>query len=459
MKRLVVLFAFFTLFSSQTIAQNYGLDNADPALFTKFKIPDTDLHSLWFNTNFNYLFNKMESLPQVGANSDNTSSGITYSLSPQYYLLKESESRYLSINATANGNYSSSRNSSEGPSPYSLNQYTKDYNGELKISANEVYRDYWQDDAAFYSVGSNASLDIYGNHDDMPVSDSTRRDLYTDTKSQIYGISFGIGWGKMRNVTPVVSAIRFQQRLKQLNLLNKDLSESTIEDLAQQFYREGYFSDVHVRPDKFFWQDVQKTLSRDGVSLAGLNQYADSYIREVPNELRFMRNEGIVGGIDIIMSYTNSYGRNAYPYGTEEQFLAQGNAYLQYSHQLDLNSQFNFNISLSGGPNLSRNPQLRQAYAVNADAGYDYELTDRLVFSLDEALKLAFNNSTNSNRNLQNAVNAAATYFVEDNISLTASYSWNYSDYEAYSYWGNITNVSHVVVALTYYVDRGLMLN
>jgi hypothetical protein len=50
-------------------------------------------------------------------------------------------------------------------------------------------------------------------------------------------------------------------------MLNNDLSEKTIEDLAQQFYKHSYYSTVHERPDKYFWQDIEKTLSNDGIIL------------------------------------------------------------------------------------------------------------------------------------------------------------------------------------------------
>ena len=103
----------------------------------------------------------------------------------------------------------------------------------------------------------------------------------------------------MRNVTPVASAIRFQERLKQVNMLNSDLSDNTIEDLAQQFYKQPYYSIVHERPDKYFWQDVEKTLPNDGVSLKDLNMYADAYLRESVNEVRFFRNEGFMAGVNL----------------------------------------------------------------------------------------------------------------------------------------------------------------
>ncbi len=270
-------------------------------------------------------------------------------------------------------------------------------------------------------------------------------------------ITFGIGVGKMRNVTAVVSAIRFQQRLKQLNLLNGDLSESAIENLAQQFYREGYYGDVHVRPDKFFWQDVQNTLSRDGVSLAGLNQYADSYLREIPNELRFNRYEGCVAGVNLQLEYFNSFSRGI-PASRIEPFFTLANAYLQYSHQLNLNSQLSFGINLAGGPNIAGDSQIRQRYLAVASIGYNYELTDRIVVLTSDVFNSELQNMGPKSKNLSNALGVTVNYFVEDNISLSTSYSFlylygNYSLYEPTSV--NIINA--INLGVTYYIDRGFI--
>jgi|WetSurMetagenome_2_1015567.scaffolds.fasta_scaffold401829_1 hypothetical protein len=53
MKHSISLFAIL-LISIQVLAQNYGLDNADPTLFTKYKIPETNLSTLYFNTQMNF---------------------------------------------------------------------------------------------------------------------------------------------------------------------------------------------------------------------------------------------------------------------------------------------------------------------------------------------------------------------------------------------------------------------
>jgi len=462
MKQSVVLFVFVALCAFDASAQTYGLDNTDPSVFSKFRIPETDLRSLWANTAVNFDTYKSSSLATIGPNNNYMTTFVNSSLSPQYYLLKESDDRYLSFTADVDGIYRYSSTQSEGPG-VAVNNFNKISSDALGLSATETYRDYMTGSNLFYSIGSNLQADFSDEYNDSRTSDSTRQTLYEGTKSQTYGFSLGIGWGKMRDVTSVVSAIRFQERLKQLNLLNSDLSEPVIEDLAQEFYRQGYYSRVHVRPDKSFWQDVEKTLSGDAVSLNGLNQYADSYLREIPNELRFSRNEGIVFGINLQMSYSNNY-YSAYYAGIAgpsitEQLMTLGSVYVNFSHQMDLNSQVNFNFMLNGGPNLIKHPQVKQQYEMRAGAAYNYELTDRIVVSASDAFDVIFQNVGDQGKNLTNSITIEMNYFVEDNISLNSSYNLYYSDQKAVVNMlsHTLTAENSVSVGFTYYVDRGIL--
>jgi hypothetical protein len=309
----------------------------------------------------------------------------------------------------------------------------------------------------FYSMESGISVQLNESVREQRATNINYQ--YRGQKQQSYTVSLGIGWGKMRNVTAIVSALRFQERLKQLNLITGDLGEETVQALAEQFYRHGYYWQVHVRPDKFFWQEVGKTLAKEGVSLDGINQYANSYLRETPGELRFQRNEGAVGGVGLQFVYTNHYNSNASP-KISEQFLVLANAYIHYSHQLNLSSQAVFSASVSGGPNVIQSPTVRQYYAATARLGYSYELTDRLVTTVDNRFTLSFVNAHQQERYLTNTLGATVHYFVEDQLSLTGSYFWNFSDTKNSVPSGREERINNnVQIGLTYYIWRGFIQN
>ena len=452
MKKLILFVFLFSLASADYLkAQSYGLDNTDPIVFTKFRVPDTDLKSLWLNSGLNFYSNK-----QAYYLSSNYNSDFNYYLMPRFYLLQESDERLMNFNASLAGEYSHtySESFSQGDLYTSTNSQNT-YNESLLLDF--TLNNYLKAGDIFYSIGSTINVSMMDSKREQGYGVTTSS--YYGSKLQNYIISLGAGIGKLRNVTPVVSAVRFQERLKQLNLLNTNLSESTIENLAQQFYRQDYYNLVHDRPDKFFWQSIEKTLADDGISLSGLNMYADSYLKETVNEVRFIRQEGMIAGVEAQFNYGNYYNSSAPNKIVSEEFYAMGSAYIFYSHQMDLNSQINFSISTSGGPNVINNPVIRQQYSLQASARYSYELTDRLVTTISDSYELNFWNAANQQRGWQNQVNINATYFIEDYLSVNGSYNWSYLDSRYFSTPNyNTGNQHNFNIGFAYYFERGLLI-
>ncbi|MDR3610100.1 MAG: hypothetical protein P4L27_06025 [Ignavibacteriaceae bacterium] len=460
MKWSIILFTLILFILIDNVnAQKYGLGNTDPSVFTKFRIPETDLSTIWFNTNlylYSYKNNYSYLEPDIPSTGSSFNSSLRYNLNPNYYLLKESENNYLSVRGSLSGSYY--QEYSEDYSSTDKQKYTshyKDYGTNINLSFTD--NNYICPNDIFYSLGSNIQVTMEENKSES--YGSVTNNTFNGSKGQNYSFSVGMGIGKRRNVTPVVSAIRFQERLKQVNMLNGDLSEKTIEDLAQQFYKQSYYSTVHERPDKYFWQDIEKTLSNDGVTLKDLNMYADAYLRESVNEVRFQRGEVFIGGFNFRGQYQNNYyvsegnGSNI-----DEQFFTLGEAYFTYSHQLNLNSQLNLGVTLNGGPNIIKYAVERQQYLLLANAGYNYELTDRLVASFNNTFSLEFLNYEKEEKFLSNALSFSMRYFIEDNLSLNANYNWSY-DVNKRNFYQNNTNNDHSInIGFTYYFEKGFLL-
>ena len=310
----------------------------------------------------------------------------------------------------------------------------------------------------FYALGSIINVRMEENKNEPSGSIATQN--YNGSKTQNYSFSLGMGIGKRRNVTPVVSAIRFQERLKQVNMLNGDLSEKSIEDLAQQFYKQSYYSFVHERPDKYFWEDVEKTISNDGITLKDLNMYADAYLRESVNEVRYLRSEMLIAGVNARGEYQNNYyASTGHKYSLNEQFFTLGEAYINFSHQLNLNSQLSFGMALSGGPNILKTRFERNKYSLSGKIGYDYELTDRIVTSLNNEFQLEFVNADKQYRTPRNIFEFSLKYFIEDNLSFNDNYKWNYM-VNFIDYAGEYTNNNHTInVGFAYYFEKGFIFN
>ena len=455
MKHSIFLLVVLTIISAQTAAQNYGLDNVDPALFSKYRIPETDLSSLWFNTNLRFSSNKSINNPSSNSYysySNSLSTSFNSSLSPQYFLLKESDDRVLTFNINVVGIYDNNYSKYNYPTN-SFDNFNKSVNSQLNLAVDGNLKNYLTSSNVFYSFSSDLQLNISDQKNGS--SDQYYSSSYTGTKTQSYKLAVGAGWGRLRNVTPVVSAIRFQERLKQINLLNNDLNEKTIEDLAELFSKMAYYSDVYDRSAKYFWQEVDRVLATDGVSLSGLNQYGSSYIREVPNELRFLRYEGFTTGLNLQLSYFKTFSSNN-PSPQNEQIFTLGNAYLNFSHQLNLNSQISFDLSLSGGPNIAMHPTTKQQYLINTDIGYNYELTDRIVTSVKNTFSLSFLNAQGQTKNLTNKLQLSLNYFVEDKMLLNTTYELSYMD-TRYPYLTNSVVHNYISVGFSYYIERGFL--
>ncbi len=458
MKLKLSLFIFIIfIFLVKVNAQNYGLDNANPQLFSKYRIPDTKLNLYSLGSGLSFNTNKYNEVNSTDLNNYYHSS-FSFNINPRYYILQETDKSYLKINALFSGGYGhyfskNQSSSSEFINTNKRNQYSVNINSSFDLN------NYLNRSSFYYSIGSDILVNITDTKQNNS-NNGTSYDIYQSNKSQSYNFNFGFGLGKIRDVTPVVSAIRFQERLKQLNLLNTNLSDKTIEDIAQQFSRHVYYGQVYDRPEKYFWDGIDKTLQNDGVSLQGLNLYADSYLKETLNEIRFLRQEGFWMGINAEVNYQNYYSNQSLNgYTLDEELFALANFYAEYSHQLNLKSQLNFKFSISGGPDVLNNPSIRQKYLMSADVGYHYELTDRLLISSTEQFDLTFYNSTIQGKNLSNQLSIGINYFIEDNLTLNANYSWYYSVYKnsIYSDQQMNTNSHNLNIGFTYYFSKALI--
>jgi hypothetical protein len=453
MKKLIYLLIMLTLMVSTNFAQNYGIGNTNPAVFTKYRIPETILSVTQLNSNLSYSStNNTQSDLGTGyyPSRANFNSNLNYELTPKYQYLNERDDQKITFTAKLDGiyNYYGQKNS---------NDIYESYNKRININfeASSEYNKYFGQDNLFFNLASSAYVtidELYSNPYNSTV------EVYSSNKVQNYTLRLGFGWGKIRNVTPVVSAIRFQERLKQLNLINNDLSGNAINDLAQQFSKEDYYGLVHDRPGKYFWQDVEDVLVKHNLSSNSLNEYSRQFLQETPYEIRFLRKEGIEAMLDLRFEYDNIY--------TSETSLISENlspqlyGFLEFDHQLNLNSQLRAYVSLSGGPNLSEHSLTNQTYDCLLSINYDYELTNRFVMSIGNSLSQVFTNRKHALPQIKSLVynlSVSCDYFIEDQISLTTRYTFNYNgtNYQYVKTSGVNNNLS---IGITYFIDRGFIL-
>lgn len=452
MKKVIYTFSLLIALAVYTNAQTVGLGNTDPSVFSNYKLPDVGYHSLWLGSEL--AFFSSNRISKNDSNPNRYQYRGNFSFSPNYSYLRQTDESQLDVMCGAYGGYTNEFDVNEGNSFLRADR-TKRLRYDLNIVSITNYYNHFENSQYYYSLGTFAVVNI---------DENKYKDVYeSGSKHQIYNFFGGIGWGKMRVVTSVVSAIRLQERLKQINILDRDLSQPTIEKVAKEFSNAGYLSSVYNRSDKYLWDNVENALASDGILLTGLNQYGSSYIREIPSEMRFERYEGLRVGIKFGLQYFNYFWKSRYTsYNSNnrslsESFFIKAYPYLEYSHQLDLYSQISFNGSLSMGPSINKNTDVKQTYALTYDIGYTRELTDRFVLSAKHSMWLEYRNKQEKERGISTSLNISGNYFLEDNVAITASYNIWYSDPNNSKEYRTIDLQNDLRIGVTYYFDRGII--
>lgn len=133
-------------------------------------------------------------------------------------------------------------------------------------------------------VRGNASL--YGRYDDYRSHvPGYRFARFQRTAYASAGV--GVGVGRIRNVTPLLQALRMSERLAATG--RAPLGTEAVEEVAAALARAGGYDAVFDRPERRFWADVLKPLVGDGAPLTPFEVF---YLRDARVEALGNRLEG-----------------------------------------------------------------------------------------------------------------------------------------------------------------------
>ena len=252
----------------------------------------------------------------------------------------------------------------------------------------------------------------------------------------------GLGYGRVRDAGPVYAVFVMEQRLRDLGVLTRDLKPETRQRLAQVLVAAEDHEVIRDRPDKYFWQDVERVLREDGaLSPEGLDAYSAHLLAEPSNT----RTE------DIRYRYTNSISRQCGWFAgvlvqgahshritrqfqrTREQSAYQGVYSLDSSYSMSAREEF-FNDDVSVGSQIEYHRPLGMAWQLDA--------ISYAMFPQDKDLHKAFNSS--------NAV--YATWMIADRWLANGTFKYfrtiqETSPHEGeisqhYNYWGTYWGAS-----------------
>ncbi len=187
---------------------------------------------------------------------------------------RESEPRNWSVSAGEEGDWSWQRVGTTAG-----RGYQSTFTEELDLSGS--IRDYARGDT--YLLGS---ADIRGRYQEDRSHQGSGGSVYLQ-RSLSTSVGMGAGYGRVRDVTPLLQAQRLSERLRALG--REPLSREDVLRLAGVFARIGGYQRVFDRPDRQLWRDVLEPLLGRGEPLS---PYEVLYLRDVLQENLGSREEG-----------------------------------------------------------------------------------------------------------------------------------------------------------------------
>ncbi|HKJ68435.1 MAG TPA: hypothetical protein VKA68_10805 [bacterium] len=204
-------------------------------------------------------------------------------LNPVYDRYFESEKDIVSIYLTTDFRTEYDRSSVVPDTP------------EREMNVNYTLSGSWNHYLLIPRFFLEVSGNFYGGYTRTKIEDITQ------SRSNVASPSLGIGVGRIRNVTPAIRALRFNERLRSLSR-ELNLSATEIREVAHIIATFRGYNSVFDRPDKYFWQDFYSQIS----SLEGaLSAFDYFYLNDTFLENLGQRLEGWDARLKL--DYSNRY--------------------------------------------------------------------------------------------------------------------------------------------------------
>ncbi|MFZ5433885.1 MAG: hypothetical protein ACOZB3_08945, partial [Calditrichota bacterium] len=255
-------------------------------------------------------------------------------------------------------------------------------------------------------------------------------------------VSIGLGYGRVRDATPVYSVYVLEHRLRELGVLTRELKPETRERLAQMLVAAADQRTIHDRPDKYYWQDIERILREDGgLRIEGLDAYSLYRIAESSNSplarsnISLRRDCGWFAGIAVTANHWDTIQRTF----QRRRDFHTGSGQNSVTEQSERRAEFGGPVEI--GPQAEYHRPLGIAWQLDA--------TGKVLFPIEDAPQAI--NATETLR---------ITWMVADRWLAAGSASYNRIIRDAYSGTFSerqISNLWHTTLTgnLSYYVtDR-----
>jgi hypothetical protein len=223
----------------------------------------------------------------------------------------------------------------------------------------------------------------------------------------------GFGKGKVRDITPVIRALRFKKRYNSLGKSN--LTDQEIENLAEVMATYSGYSYVYDRSSKKFWNAAFNTLGNKMVEMDG---YETFFVTEALSEQVGSRLEG--SDVNFNIQYTRVEENNdgkyydyVYSYaGPVLQARVYSNLSTRYQISFDLEASYLFGIS-------DLKP-FENVFLSVLNHSQLFTITDRLIYTFNGYLTTQnYNYEVGDNKGFIVEIFNDFSYYLEDNLTLS----------------------------------------
>ncbi|MBP7460624.1 MAG: hypothetical protein KBA26_05000 [Candidatus Delongbacteria bacterium] len=418
----VLILSWIAFVNADQISSIGFRDNKKLEELLKFRLPDWGYSSWSIDLSGDGHFtDQNDKNDQSGFEDDVSSSSNYIGLNPGYRYYRESDDRVFSamINLRIF---------------FDIMKERQDANGE-KVqdgkSIDQSYNAYYRAEYSKY-ISDRQYLNFYlyqrGSYSDREHKESNT----TIYKQYQFGVNnsirLGYGFGRLRNVTPILNSMRFAERFQALGY-DHSFSSDELQTMAMQFAKYSGYQSVHFRGSKYFWDDLFKGIP----AIPQLKPFDYFYLADVLSEPLLNRFEGWKAEAGIQYSQYKI---------SDDYNDREAGAYVraEWSKNLDLEHQLSFDFNgVYSFLNKSKNEDfldIKNSMMLDLHGAYLWVLSDRIVWNNGfyisyQQLKINTVEAGDfTEKQLRIDPGTTLTYYIEDRLNLSAMVQYNYSNYE-----------------------------
>lgn len=446
---LSIVFIVITVQSanSQTSIGFKNPENTKPLL--DYRLPTWGYRTLTFDFSFSGSRDYQEF--NNGLQKSNKSMSLALHFNPAYVFYYESEKNISNINIRISG----SNNHINEKNDYKNRTHEYKYDYMIAIYSASFQTKHYITNQSFFSISGESSGD-YRERDSETINsgnDIQNTSEWSGYLNRNYNsdVKMGFGFGRVRNVAPVIRALRLNERLAAVEK-DRTINADEVQEIARTIAKNSGYQSVYQRESKYFWNDVFKPIAK----LDPLTPFEVLYFSEIISETIGSRYEGwdAAAGLDFIYDY----------YKESEKCEKMLGAFTQarFFHNISLSKQISLKATFEWYKPLINKENFPATMNIDLNCNYLWCLADRVLWN--SSITFKYCNEKNSEISPESKLiftntlfQTSLSYFIEDNLSFSTSINWNLNYYDQTSNTSNkyISRLSSNM-GLTYYFDRTL---